>query len=64
MYGHDEFLQMEFDDLGYNIPSLNSEYTTWVEWEKLEQQLQRYSSSNNINAYNRIVMEMNCIANL
>ena len=64
MYGHDEFLQTEFDDLGYNIPSLNSEYTTWIEWEKLEQQLQRYSSSNNINAYNRIVMEMNCIANL
>ena len=64
MYGHDEFLQTEFDDLGYNIPSLNSEYTTWVEWEKLEQQLQRYSSSNNINAYNRIVMEMNCIANV
>ena len=53
-----------FDDLGYNIPSPNSEYTTWIEWEKLEQQLQRYSSSNNINAYNRIVMEMNCIANV
>ena len=64
MYGDDEFTQTEFDDLGYNIPRPNSEFTTWVEWEKLEQQLQQYRSSNNINAYNRNVMEMNCIVNV
>ena len=64
MNGNDEFTQIKFDDLGYNIPRPNSEFTTWVEWEKLEQQLQQYRSSNNINAYNRNVMEMNCIVNV
>ena len=64
MYGHDEFTQIEFDDLGYNIPSPNSKYMSWIEWEKLEQQLERYDSSNNVNAYNRIVEEMNCIADV
>jgi len=64
MYGDDEFTQIEFDDLGYNIPGPHSQFVNWIESEKLEQQLQRYSSSNNIYAYNRIVMEMNCIADL
>ena len=64
MYGDDEFTQIEFDDLGYNIPSPNSKYLTWIVSEKLEQQLQRYSSSNNVNAYNSIIKEMNCVADL
>ena len=64
MYGDDEFTQIVFDDLGYNIPNPNSKYMTWIEWEKLEQQLERYDSSNNVNAYNRIVEEMNCIADM
>ena len=64
MYGHDEFTQIEFDDLGYNIPSPNEEYTTWIEWEKLEQKLDRYLISNNIDAYNRTIHEMNCIADV
>ena len=64
MYGDDEFTQIVFDDLGYNIPNLNSKYSTWIEWEKLDQQLERYDSSNNVIAYNRIVEEMNCIADM
>ena len=36
----------------------------WELYRILKMQLEQYSSSNNINAYNRIVMEMNCIANL
>ena len=59
-----EFTQIEFDDLGYNIPSPNEEYTTWIECEKLEQKLDRYLISNNIDAYNRTIHEMNCIADV
>ena len=36
MYGHDEFTQIGFDDLGYNIPSPNSQFLNWIASEKLE----------------------------
>ena len=79
MYGHDEFLQTEFDDLGYNIPSLNSEYTNWIAYEELElryNELERkynpnpqttagYNQAMQIyNELNEIGTQMNCIANL
>ncbi|RMW40759.1 MAG: hypothetical protein EA442_01175 [Candidatus Nitrosopelagicus sp.] len=36
MYGEDEFTQRNFDDLGYNIPSHYSEYTSWIGYDQLE----------------------------
>jgi len=36
MYGDDELTQIEFNDLGYNIPSPYLEYTEWIAYEKLE----------------------------
>jgi hypothetical protein len=78
MYGHDEFLQTEFDDLGYNIPSLNSEYVNWIAYEELElryNELERkynpnpqttagYNQAMQIyNELNEIGTQMNCINN-
>ena len=36
MYGDDEFTQIEFDDLGYNIPGPHSQFVNWIAYEKLE----------------------------
>ena len=80
MYGdNDEFTQIEFDDLGYNIPSQITEYATWIEWEKLDlryNELERkynpnpqttagYNQAMQIyNELNEISTQMNCIADV
>ena len=79
MYGDDEFTQIEFDDLGYNIPSQITEYATWIEWEKLDlryNELERkynpnpqttagYNQAMQIyNELNEISTQMNCIADV
>ena len=80
MYGdNDEFTQIEFDDLGYNIPSPNSEFQNWIAYEKLElryNELERkynpnpqttagYNQSVQIhNELNEIITQMNCIADV
>ena len=80
MYGdNDEFTQIEFDDLGYNIPSPNSEFQNWIAYEKLElryNELERkynpnpqttagYNQAMQIyNELNEIGTQMNCIADV
>ena len=80
MYGaNDEFTQIEFDDLGYNIPSPNLEFQNWIAYEKLElryNELERkynpnpqttagYNQAMQIyNELNEISTQMNCIADV
>lgn len=36
MYGDDEFTQIPFDDLGYNIPDNHLDFQSWIEYDIIE----------------------------
>ena len=38
MWGQDEFTQLNFDNLGYNIPSPTSQYLSWVGYDQIERE--------------------------
>ena len=43
MYGNDEFTQIPFDDLGYNIPDNHLDFQSWIVSEKLENEYDQLS---------------------
>ena len=43
MYGEDEFTQIPFDDLGYNIPDNHLDFQFWIVSEKLENEYEQLS---------------------